>query len=310
MSLSPDEFISPDFPYSLRFVNVQNTKLAYVDTNPQRMGNTFIFLHGNPTSSYLWRNIIPHVEEHARCIAPDLVAMGKSEKPANFDGRFDSHAVYLEAFLEKMTGGKDMVYLVLHDWGSALGLDWARKHEHQVAGIVLMEFLRPWPTWEDFAESSSARHLFQRFRDPAEGRKLLIDENAFIEQVLPNSVCRSLTEVEMAHYRAPFEKIEDREPVYRFPNELPIANSPPDVYSVAEAYHNWLLVSNVEKLFFWASPGGVVSEKAAKFYAENLLNCRSIYVGAGMHYLQEDHPHLIGIEITKWLSSRTTGLAK
>ena len=291
MFLFPNELISLDFPYCPRFVNILSTKLAYVDTNPQQKGNSFIFLHGNPTSSYLWRNIMPHVEEHARCIAPDLVAMGRSEKPANFDGRFESHAVYLDAFFEKMTEGKDKLYLVLHDWGSALGSDWARRHEHQVSGIVLVEFLQPWPTWEDFEENPSARHLFQRSRDPVEGRQLLIDENAFIEQVLPSSVCRRLTEVEMAHYQAPFEKVEDREPVYRFPNELPIAHSPPEVYAVAEAYHNWLLTSAVEKLFFWASPGGVVSEKQAKFYTGNLLNCRSIYVGAGMHYIQEDHPH-------------------
>lgn len=301
MDFPSDDTINVVVQYDHQKLFINNVDIAYIDTNPNHHKTTFIFLHGNPTSSYLWRNIIPHVEPHARCIAPDLIGMGKSSKPANFDGRFQTHASYLEAFLSKLTSNDNReVYLVLHDWGSALGLDWARQHQDRVAGLVLMEFLRPWPTWDDVGGSEEVRELFKRFRDPVEGRKLLIDDNVFIEQVLPGSICRKLSEAEMDAYRAPFADPRDREPLYRFPNELPIAGQPEDVYAAAEAYHEWLLKSDVEKLFLWASPGAVVSEAGAQFYSRNLRNCHSVHVGAGLHYIQEDHPHLIGDEIAKW----------
>lgn len=300
MSSPSSATISSVLSYGYQWLTVDDVDVAYIDTDATRKDTAFIFLHGNPTSSYLWRNIVPHVEPHARCIAPDLVGMGRSGKPANFDGRFQTHAQYLEGFLDKLLDRGSKVCLVLHDWGSALGLDWARRHNSRVIGLVLMEFLRPWPTWDDLAGSEDVKDLFKRFRDPSEGRKLLMEDNVFIEQVLPASVCRTLSEGEMAAYRAPFPDPGSREPLYRFPNELPIAQFPPDVYAAAEAYHEWLLRSDVGKLFFWASPGAVVSESDARFYSQNLRNCRSVHVGAGLHYIQEDHPHRIGTEIVAW----------
>ncbi|KAK3629128.1 hypothetical protein LTR56_018249 [Elasticomyces elasticus] len=296
------EHISADFPFSMLSLCVGDADMAYIDTNPtQKHQSTVVFLHGNPTSSYLWRNIIPHVQDHARCIAPDLIGMGASSKPDHFDSSFQSHARYLESFLSQVKSEETRIILVLHDWGSALGLDWARQHSDEIAGLVLMEFIHPWPSWDDIGTSDAARQLFQAFRDPMQGPRMLVDENMFIEKVLPGSIVRRLTDAEMGHYRAPFLRREDREPLYRFPNSLPIAGEPHGVHLAVEAYHEWLLASRVEKLFFWGSPGALILEKDAKFYRENLLNCRSVDVGHGLHYIQEDHPHLIGRAIGEWL---------
>ncbi|KAK5723004.1 hypothetical protein LTR17_014054 [Elasticomyces elasticus] len=301
MSALSDQ-ISADFPFSMLSLCVGDAEMAYIDTSPtQKHKSTVVFLHGNPTSSYLWRNIIPHVQDHARCIAPDLIGMGASSKPDHFDSSFQSHARYLESFLSQVKSEETRIVLVLHDWGSALGLNWARRHGDEVAGLVLMEFIHPWPSWDDIGTSDAARQLFQAFRDPTQGRRMLIDENMFIERVLPGSIVRQLTNTEMDHYRAPFLRPEDREPLYRFPNSLPIAGEPHNVNLAVEAYHEWLLASPVRKLFFWASPGALVLEKDAMFYREKLLNCQSVHVGCGLHYIQEDHPHLIGRAIGEWL---------
>ena len=289
--------------------------MAYVDTGTPS-AETVVFLHGNPTSSYLWRNVIPHVAEKARCVAPDLIGMGESQKLPGLAYRFADHARYLEAFLDAVVP-EGKVILVIHDWGSALGFDWARRHEDRVAGLAFMEFITPLPSWNEFPES--ARDLFRSFRNPKTGRKLLIEENAFIETVLPGSVVRKLSEAEMNHYRAPFLQPESREPIYRFPNEpfsertvfrtnrfpneLPIEGSPADVFAIAEKYHLWLLANELPKLFFWATPGGLISEEKATWYAGKLHNARSIAIGPGIHFVQEDNPHLIGREIAGWLST-------
>jgi haloalkane dehalogenase len=194
--------------------------LAYAEAGD---GPVVLFQHGNPTSSYLWRNVIPHVAPHARCIAPDLIGMGASDKP-NIAYRVEDQARYFEAFVEVLNL-KDIV-LVLHDWGSALGLDWARRHEDRVRGLALMEFIYPIPTWLDIGPKGA--EVFRGFRSD-QGRKLLIEENRFIEQNLPGGVVRKLTDEEMTAYRKPFLDPASREPVYRFPNELPIAGAPADV---------------------------------------------------------------------------------
>jgi haloalkane dehalogenase len=287
--------ISPDFNYVHREVDVLDSKMAYVDTGEASNINV-VFLHGNPTSSYLWRNIIPHVASNARCIAPDLIGMGRSGKPA-IDYRFADHSRYLSALLNTILPEGDVV-LVIHDWGSALGLDWARRHQDRVSGIALMEFITPL-RWDVFPEE--ARAAFKAFRSPETGRKLLIDENAFIESILPTSIIRKLTDTEMDYYREPFRSAASREPLYRWPNELPIEGSPADVVEIVEKYHEWLLNTDIPKLLFWASPGGLIPEKAAEWYASTLKNVHSIGTGLGVHYVQEDNPHLIGREIAEWL---------
>ena len=281
----------------LKRISVLGSQMAYVD---EGAGSVVLFLHGNPTSSYLWRDVIPHVMPYARCIAPDLIGMGESDKPA-IDYRVDDHARYLQAFIEAL--GIDKVLLVLHDWGSALGLDWARRHAHRVAGLALMEFITPIPTWLDMNERGA--ELFKAFRDPARGRKLLIEENAFIEQLLPSSIVRQLATEQMDAYRRPFLIPSSREPIYRFPNELPIAGSPPNIWAMAQAYHDWLLDTDISTLLFWADPGALISPERAHWYASHMKACRSVALGRGIHFLQEDHPEQIGKEIAAWLTSLT-----
>ncbi len=277
----------------MKFVDVLGSRMAYVDVGE---GPVVLFQHGNPTSSYLWRNVIPHVAPHARCIAPDLIGMGRSDKP-KIAYRVEDHARYFEAFMKVL--GLDDVVLVLHDWGSAIGLDWARRHEERVRGLALMEFITPIPSWLDMTQES--RDWFKAFRDPEHGRDTIIAQNAFIERTLPGAIVRGLAQGEMDAYRRPFLDPADREPVYRFPNELPIAGEPADVYAMAVAYRAWLLETEVPKLFFWAEPGSLMPVRLAAWYRARLKNTRSVPLGPGVHYVQEDHPELIGREIAAWV---------
>ncbi|OQU93652.1 hypothetical protein CLAIMM_00134 [Cladophialophora immunda] len=292
--------ISAEFKFEQRSINVLDSTIAFVDTGKVQSGHTCIFLHGNPTSAYLWRNIILHVAPQARCIAPDLIGMGRSGKPENIEYRFTDHRRYVEAFL-KIVVPDDRVVLVLHDWGAALGLDWARYNENRVAGLVLMEFVRSFPSWDAFPEA--ARATFQAFRSPELGRRLLIEQNAFVEEFLPAGVVRKLTETEMDHYRQAFLSEASREPIWRWPNELPVGGTPVDVARILSDGHHWLLQTPVPKILFWATPGGLLSPEDAAGYARTMKNARAIDIGAGIHYLQEDNPHLIGTEISKWLAS-------
>jgi haloalkane dehalogenase len=186
----------------------------------------------------------------------------------------------------------------LHDWGSALGLDWARRHENRVRGLALMEFISPIPTWLDIDPKGA--DVFRGFRSE-HGRKLLIEENRFIEQNLPGGVVRKLTDEEMTAYRKPFLDPGSREPVYRFPNELPIAGAPVDVWAMAEAYYAWLLETETPKLLFYADPGAFISPARAARLQEQLKNCASVSLGPGRHFVQEDHADLIGSQIAEWL---------
>jgi haloalkane dehalogenase len=279
----------------MKYAEVLGSRMAYVD---EGHGSPVLFQHGNPTSSYIWRNVIPHVAPHARCIAPDLIGFGQSDKP-NIAYRAEDHSRYFDALMDALD--LDGVVLVLHDWGSALGLDWARRHPGRVRGLVLMELIWPIPTWADLSPQRATN--FKLFRDPEQGRRLLIDENRFVEQVLPNGVVRGLTAEELDAYRRPFLTPAHREPVYRFPNELPIAGSPIDVYAMVNAYHDWLLETDVPKLFFWAEPGALISPERAAWYQKHLKGCRSVGLGAGRHYMQEDHADTIGKDIASWLAT-------
>ena len=244
------ENISADFPFTKRKVKVLDSEMAYIEGGPST-GQTVVFLHGNPTSSYLWRNVIPHVAEKARCIAPDLIGMGDSGKLPGSEYRFADHARYLDSFLDAVVP-QGKVILVLHDWGSGLGFDWAFRHQDRIAGLAFMEFVYPWKTWDDFPKSG--QEMFRALRSPVTGRKLAIDDNMLIEQFLPGSVVRKLGEVEMDYYRAPFLQPASREPLYRFTNDAPIAGEPAEVYSKVEAYHEWLLANDLPKLLFTAQP--------------------------------------------------------
>jgi haloalkane dehalogenase len=293
--------IGTGFPFDPHYVEVLGERMHYVDVGP-RDGTPVLFLHGNPTSSYVWRNIIPHVAPTHRCIAPDLIGMGKSDKP-DLGYFFDDHVRFMDAFIEAL--GLEEVVLVIHDWGSALGFHWAKRNPERVKGIAFMEFIRPIPTWDEWPEF--ARETFQAFRTTDVGRKLIIDQNVFIEGTLPMGVVRPLTEVEMDHYREPFLNPVDREPLWRFPNELPIAGEPANIVALVEEYMDWLHQSPVPKLLFWGTPGVLIPPAEAARLAKSLPNCKAVDIGPGLNLLQEDNPDLIGSEIARWLSTLELG---
>jgi haloalkane dehalogenase len=297
-----DPEVSAHNTFTIQYVNIHGPRMAYIDTNEtHELDATAIFLHGNPTSSYIWRNIIPHVMPKVRCVAPDLIGMGLSEKP-DLSYRFEDHVRYLDAFIDTMIP-KGRVILVLQDWGSALGFHWARRHEERVAGIAFMEFMRPFRSWEDLG-SAQGQALFKAFRAAETGRKMLVEDNMFITTVLPGGVVRELSAEEMAHYASPYPTEKSREPVYRWPNEISIEGYPEDVHALVQRYHDWLLRSETPKLLFWADPGALVREKEVQWYSKNLQNLETIFLGKGLHYLQEDHPHQIGETIAAFVSAR------
>ena len=260
-----------------------------------------LFLHGNPTSSYIWRNIIPHVAPVAHCIAADLIGFGQSGKP-DIDYRFQDHVRYLDAFIDAV--GIRSAYLVAQDWGTALAFYLAMRKPEFVRGLAFMEFIRPMPSWDDF--HADAVETFKKFRTPGVGEKMILDGNAFVEGVLPGATVRKLTEDEMAVYRAPFPTPESRRPTWRFPNELPIAGEPADVYHAMEAAHAALASSTYSKLLFVGNPGALISPAFAGKFVNGLKNCKLVHLGAGAHYLQEDHPETIGQSVARWIAENET----
>lgn len=258
-----------------------------------------LFLHGNPTSSYIWRAILPHVAPLAHCVAPDLIGFGQSGKP-DIAYRFADHVRYLDGFIE--ASGLTSAYLVGQDWGSALAFHLAARRPDFVRGLAFMEFIRPIPAWEDFLQVPQVREVFRKFRTPGEGEALILDGNAFVERMLPGSVMRSLTDEEMAVYRAPFPTRQSRYPTWRFPNELPIAGEPADVYETLTEAHRALASSTYPKLLFAGDPGALVSPAFAEAFAAGLHDCRLVNLGPGAHFLQEDHPDAIGHAVAAWIA--------
>lgn len=261
-----------------------------------------LFLHGNPTSSYIWRNVIPLVAPVAHCVAPDLIGFGQSAKPA-IEYRFADHVRYLDAFVAN--AGISSAYVVAHDWGSALAFHLAARRPELIRGLAFLEFIWPMPTWEDF--HAGGRETFQKFRSAGIGERMILEENMFVEQVLPGGIIRKLTDQEMAIYRAPFPTPESRVPTWRFPNELPIAGEPADVCLKIEQAHAALSRSAYPKLMFVGDPGTLVSPLFADRFAKRLNNCRVLHVGPGRHYLQEDHPETIGKTIAEWIKDVERG---
>jgi haloalkane dehalogenase len=276
-------------------VNVLDSTMAYREAgNPE--APVALFLHGNPSSSYIWRNIIPLVAPTAHCIAPDLIGFGQSGKP-DIEYRFADHVRYLDAFLDK--AGISSAFVIAHDWGSALAFHLAARRQEFIRGLAFMEFIRPMPRWEDF--DAAGRETFQKFRTPGVGEEMILEGNAFVEGVLPANIVRKLTDEEMSVYRAPFPTPKSRRPTWRFPNELPIARAPADVNSTLKKAHRALAHSSYPKLLFTGNPGALISPAFAESFAKNLKNLRVVQLGAGRHYLQEDHAELIGATVNEWL---------
>ena len=275
--------------------NVLGLDMAYHDVG---RGDPIVFLHGNPTSSYLWRNIIPHVSRLGRCIAPDLIGMGDSAKIPNSTVntyRFVEHRQYLDALLE-MLGVSDAVTFVIHDWGSALGFDWAQRHPSSVKGLCYMEAIVAPVTWDDWPED--ARRVFAGMRSDA-GEGMVLEKNIFVERILPASIIRDLTDGEMAEYTRPYEfHGEPRRPTLTWPREIPIDGEPADVHEIVSAYAQWLQQSAVPKLFVNADPGSILVGRQRDF-ARTFPNQTEITV-PGIHFIQEDSPDEIGAALAQW----------
>lgn len=291
------EPISAADTYERHRISVLDTEISYVDTG---VGNPVVFLHGNPTSSYLWRNVIPHVEGLGRCLAPDLVGMGDSGAAPDGSYRFVDHARYLDAWFEAL--GLTNVTLVVHDWGSALGFYWAYRHPERVRGIAYMEALVRPLTWEEWRDES--RQIFQDLRSEA-GEEMVLEKNLFIEGILPSAVLRDLTEEEMNVYRRPYlEPGESRRPTLTWPRELPINGEPEDVVSIVDDYSKWLAQSDVPKLFVNAEPGAILTGSQREF-CRTWPNQEEVTV-RGAHFVQEDSPHEIGEAVATFVR-RTEG---
>ncbi|MBT71590.1 MAG: haloalkane dehalogenase [Gammaproteobacteria bacterium] len=279
-------------------VAVKGKNMSYVEMGE---GDPFVFQHGNPTSSYLWRNIMPQLADQGRCIALDLIGMGDSEKLEDSGpDRYTllEHRDYFDAALEAL-GVDQNVTFVIHDWGSALGFDWANRHRESVMGIAYMEgIVRP-VSWDDWPEA--ARGVFQGFRSPA-GEEMVLQENIFVERVLPGSILRDLSDEEMEVYRRPFQNAgEDRRPTLTWPRQIPIEGEPAEVVELVQGYADWLSQSDVPKLFINAEPGAILIGPQREF-CRSWPNQQEVTV-AGNHFLQEDSPDEIAKAIAEWRQS-------
>ena len=284
--------------YPKKTIRVLGHSMAFVD---EGQGDPIVFLHGNPTSAYLWRNMIPHVKQQGRCIAPDLIGMGDSDKLADSGPdsyRFVEHRRFMDAFLEKMGIDKNVVF-VIHDWGSALGFDWAYRHPGSVRGLVYMEAIVQPLNWSDWPEP--AQNMFKRLRSD-EGEDIILKNNAFVERILPTSILRKLSEAEMAEYRRPFfNPGEDRRPTLTWPREIPIYGEPADIAEIVANYGKWLETAPVPKLFVNADPGMILTG-AQREYCRSWANQQEVTV-QGLHFLQEDSPDAIGRAISGFMKS-------
>jgi haloalkane dehalogenase len=286
-------------PLAKKTVDVHGVPMAYHERGE---GRPVLFLHGNPTSSYLWRDVIPELEGLGRLIAPDLIGMGDSAKLPNPDPdtyRFTTHRDYLGGFIDKVIGQTDSIVLVVHDWGSALGFDWANHHRGRVRGIAYMEgIVRPIAAWEEW--SASATPIFQGFRSD-KGESMILERNMFVERVLPGSVLRKLTEAEMAEYRRPYLAPEDRWPTLTWPRQIPIAGEPAEVVRIAAEYSQWMAANDIPKLFVNAEPGAILIG-APRDFCRGWKNQIEVTV-PGSHFIQEDSGPAIGRAVAGWMKA-------
>ena len=295
--------ISADFPYQKKTMAVLNSTMAYVDEGE---GPVVVFLHGNPTSSYLWRNIIPHILDAGyRALAPDLIGMGDSAKP-DIGYTFDEHAAYLDALMAALDL-KDIT-LVIHDWGSALGMRYARLNPGNVKAMAFMEAIMP-PAFPavSYEAMGAIGDLFKSFRTEGEGEDMILTNNFFVETLLPKmGVARGLTEAEMVHYRAPYPTPQSRLPTLQWPRELPIGGTPKAAHDAIIANGQWLTSSDIPKLYFYATPGAINPKPVVDWLIKNVPKLETRYLGLANHYVQEDHPALIGTGIVDWLRRTST----
>jgi haloalkane dehalogenase len=283
-----------DIELEKKSIEVLGRNMTYVEMGE---GSPIIFQHGNPTSSYLWRNIIPYLEDQGRCIAIDLIGMGDSDKLDDEGENTYSYHVqkkYFNACLNELEIKNDITF-VIHDWGSALGFDWAYENQNSIKGICYMEGIVKTISWGDWPKD--AKSIFQGFRSDA-GEDLILKKNLFVEAVLPGAVIRDLSETEMNVYRRPFLKEIERRPTLDWPRQIPIEHEPLEVYKIVEDYSSWMSINNIPKLFINADPGSILLGKQREF-CRKWKNQEEITV-KGSHFIQEDSPHDIGKAISSW----------
>ena len=281
--------------WNKKYIDVLGKQIAYVEMGE---GDPIIFQHGNPTSSYLWRNIMPQLHSLGRCIAMDLIGMGDSEKledKGNMTYSYDTHKKYFDGFLDAI-GVESNATLVIHDWGSALGFDWANDYPQRVKAICYMEGIVQSMEWEDWNED--AKGIFQGFRSPA-GEEMILEKNLFIEAVLPGSILRKLSDAEMNEYRRPFNDKKSRRPTLDWPRQIPLENDPPEICRIVDSYSQWMAKNNIPKLFINAEPGAILIGKQREF-CRTWKNQKEVTV-KGSHFIQEDSPNEIGNAIFDWL---------
>jgi haloalkane dehalogenase len=288
-------------PLSKKTVDVFGSRMAY---HERGQGAPVLFLHGNPTSSYLWRDVIGELEGYGRLIAPDLIGMGDSAKLDNVGPdtyRFVTHRKYLDGFIDAVIGSREKILFVIHDWGSALGFDWANRHRDRVRGIAYMEgIVRPIAGWQEWSEAATP--IFQGFRSD-KGESMILDRNMFVERVLPGSVLRKLSDAEMAEYRKPFEKRDDRWPTLTWPRQIPILGEPADVVAIAAEYAKWMSENDLPKLFVNAEPGAILIG-AVREFCRTWKNQTEVTVN-GSHFIQEDSATAIGKAIAAWMQAHS-----
>ena len=288
--------ISSEFGFTSNYVDVLGSKMHYVDVGE---GDPILFLHGNPTSSYLWRNVIPYLSGQARCIAPDLIGMGKSDHP-DIPYRYDDQYRYLCGFIDAL-GIDSNVTLVLHDWGSGLGFRWAHEHEGSVKGIAFMEaMIRPY-SWDRFP--TDARVAIRMMRTPGLGWSMASVGNIFIKKLLPDYVHRELDPAAREYYASAFPTVSSRKAVRRWPMELPIDGKPADNAATIGAYSEWLTRTPLPKILFYANPGVAITAADVEWCRENMANLETVDIGDGIHFIQEDNPDTIGAELSNWYVS-------
>lgn len=285
--------VSHEFPFESRFVDVHGSNMHYIDEGD---GDPILFLHGNPMSSYLWRNIIPHLSGQARCIAPDLIGMGKSDHP-NIGYRYDDQYRYLTGFIDALDIRSNLT-LVIHDWGSALGFRWANDHPSDVRAIAFMEAMIRTLSLDDMP--GSLRMGMRLMRAPGTGWLMISMANLFLRKLVPDLTYATISPEALAHYRSAYETIASRKAIRQWPREIPLDGRPADNSAVVEAYRRWLTQTDIPKLLFYGDEGVAIKDPEVAWCRENLANLDTVDLGNGKHFLQETHPHTIGAELSAW----------
>jgi haloalkane dehalogenase len=285
--------ISAAFPFESKFIEVNGSNMHYIDVGE---GDPILFVHGNPTSSYLWRNVIPHVSGQARCIALDLIGMGKSDHP-DIPYRYDDHYRYLSGFIDELGIGSNLT-LVIHDWGSGLGFRWAHEHEDDVRAIAFMEAMIRGLSLDDMPGSLAMAMRMMRW--PVSGWLMISVANIFMRKMLPDLTYAKMSPEVLAYYRSAYPTIASRKAVREWPRELPLDGSPADNSAVVASYQEWLTRTELPKLLFYGNAGVSIKEADVEWCREHLANLETVDLGDGIHFLQETHPDTIGTELSKW----------